>query len=158
MTKRRPKGLKTEKERRLFDRLADELNVVDAADRELLVSAVKLRTRSDELLDSDRVTASNEAGRRSDKILTQLRQRSVVPQAEQPVQDEWDSLTPRRKYIRSLLRGDVLPCSDPDAQHFEDLCNAAKAKSTTRGGWRLSRAAEAWANGQTKHRPTLAGA
>ena len=79
---RRPPRLKTEKAKRLFDQLVAELEADTIADREQVALAVRYRLKSDDLLANDRLTAANEAGRRADAMLGQLRRRRTAPQQQ----------------------------------------------------------------------------
>ena len=143
---RRPRGLTSEKARRLFDALVLELEADTHADREQVALAVRFRMKQEALLDADRMTASNEAGRRADKILGALRRRPGFN-----VQHDADA-SPRLRWLRAGgLDGDVDALI---AQGDEDVVLVARLFDASH--WNdMPRATQLWLNGETDERPDV---
>ena len=140
---RRPPGLRTEKAKRLFDQLVLELEADTTADREQVALAVRYRMRSDALLDADRLTAANEAGRRADAILRQLRRRPITP----PNPNE----SPRLRSTRATLTDHII---DLTTSADEDVAHLARLIELRGGHWNgLTDDERAWAEGRTTTRP-----
>ncbi|MYD97378.1 MAG: hypothetical protein F4X98_08325 [Gammaproteobacteria bacterium] len=84
MKARRPSGLRTTAEKRLYDHWAAELNPASDAEADLLRDAVKARIKSRVLRDQNRLTASNEQARRADAILRDLRKTPPSTDSDEP--------------------------------------------------------------------------
>ena len=112
---------------------------------------MRFRMEGDALLDADRLTASNEAGRRADAILRQLRRRPMSTTAPQ-------GSSPRIRHLAATMRHEYDSAFDLSHHADEDVALYGRILRVRGHVNDFARAERQWANGKTDVHPDMPAA